>query len=43
MSSTDIYYNKNLLRHDSVKTTEKYLNDTRLSWEKLVEGESFNA
>ena len=43
MSSTDINYNKNLLRHDSVKTTEKYLNDTRLSWEKLVEGESFNA
>jgi integrase len=43
MQSSDIYFNKNLLRHDSVKTTEKYLNDTRLLWEKLVEGESYNA
>tara|TARA_R100001443_G_scaffold5704_2_gene14489 strand:- start:35 stop:1138 length:1104 start_codon:yes stop_codon:yes gene_type:complete len=43
MSNPDIYYNKSLLRHDSVKTTEKYLNDTRLSWEKLVEGETYNA
>lgn len=43
MSSTDIYYNKALLRHDNVNTTMKYLNDSRLSWDKLVEGESFNA
>ena len=34
---------KALLRHDNVKTTEKYLKDTRLTWDKLVEGESFNA
>ena len=43
MINPDLYYNKTLLRHDNVKTTEKYLKDTRLTWDKLVEGESFNA
>ena len=43
METTDAYLLSLQMRHSSLNTTQNYLNDKRLKWDKLVENQGFKA
>ena len=43
MKTTDAYLLSLLMRQSSINTTQKYLNDKRLKWDKLVENQNYKA